>query len=65
MLEKAGMPNSGEPVPEANYQQFADWIVEGYELVAGKGSVDRKRLERMVLLNHHFYVTFCTKAVEE
>lgn len=51
MLEKAGMPNSGEPVEGANYKQFTEWIVEGYESVTGKGSVDKERLERMVLLN--------------
>ena len=44
MLEKAGMPNSGTPVPEANYKQFKEWIVEGYESVTGKNSVDQDRL---------------------
>jgi Ser/Thr protein kinase RdoA (MazF antagonist) len=44
MLEHAGMPISGTPVPEANSKEFQSWIVEGYESVAGKGWVDLKRL---------------------
>lgn len=30
MLENAGMPNSGEPVADANCKKFTEWIVEGY-----------------------------------
>lgn len=64
MLEKAGMPISGTPVPQANRKQFQEWIIEGYESVAGKGWVNLERLERMVLLKKLFYVKFCTQAVE-
>jgi Ser/Thr protein kinase RdoA (MazF antagonist) len=30
MLQNAGMPNEGKPVPEADYKVFSEWIVEGY-----------------------------------
>lgn len=30
MLQNAGMPNEGKPVPEADYKVFSKWIVEGY-----------------------------------
>jgi hypothetical protein len=30
MLEQAGMPVSGTPVPEANRKEFQSWIIEGY-----------------------------------
>jgi len=57
------MANSGEPVPQANYKQFMEWIVEGYESVTGKNSVDLNRLERMILIVRQFYVKFCAKAL--
>jgi len=65
MLEHAGMPVSGTPVPEANSKEFQSWIVEGYESVAGAGWVDLKRLERMIEMKRLFYVKFCTQAVKE
>lgn len=65
MLQNAGIPNEGKPVPEADYKVFSEWIVEGYESVTGKGSVDRERLERMVLLNKEFYILFAEKALQE
>jgi Ser/Thr protein kinase RdoA (MazF antagonist) len=62
MLAEAGSVVDGSPVPQANPQQFEAWMVEGYESVAGKGSVDRARLGRMVTLRKRFYQKFCTTA---
>ena len=44
MLENAGMPIAGTPVPQANRKQFQEWIIEGYESVSGKGAVNLERL---------------------
>ncbi len=57
------MPNNEEPVPVINCKYFIELIVEGYESVTDKGSAYRKRLHMIILMNHHFYVTFCKKAV--
>lgn len=62
MLAGAGSVVDGSLVPEANPVQFEDWMVGGYESVAGAGSVDRARLQRMIELRMHFYETFCRTA---
>ena len=48
MLKEAGMPISGNPVPEADPEVFTEMIVKGYESVAGEGKVNRPRLMRMI-----------------
>jgi Ser/Thr protein kinase RdoA (MazF antagonist) len=65
MLAEAGLPIAGTPVPDANPVQFEEWIIEGYESVAGRGSVDRERYSRMIGLRKTFYETFCRQAKEE
>lgn len=42
MLAEGGSLPAGEPVPQANPKQFAEWIIDGYNS-AGEGtlSVDR------------------------
>ena len=65
MLSEAGLPISCTPVPEANPQAFIEMIVSGYESVAGAGSVDRSRLDRMVQLRMQFYELFCRRATAE
>jgi Ser/Thr protein kinase RdoA (MazF antagonist) len=65
MLNEAGSLVDGSVVSEANPVQFEEWMVEGYESVAGVGSVDRARLTRMVNLRKHFYEKFCRTAVAQ
>lgn len=65
MLAEAGSVIDGSPVPEADPVSFEAWIVEGYESVAGVGSVDRARLARMVNLRKSFYERFCRQAQQE
>lgn len=65
MLAEAGSIIVGDPVAEANPQQFLDWFVTGYEAVAGAGSVDKGRLARMVRLRKAFYGRFATRAFRE
>jgi len=65
MLHEAGSVVDGSPVPEANPSQFEEWMVAGYESVAGSGAIDRPRLARMVNLRKFFYAKFCRQAVEE
>lgn len=48
MLKEAGMPISGDPVPQANQEFFETNLIAGYESVAGEGAIDRARLGRMV-----------------
>ena len=65
MLHGAGSVVDGSKVELANPKQFEDWLVEGYESISGKGSVDRLRLERMIILRKSFYERFCRKAKEQ
>lgn len=65
MLHEAGSLVDGSEVMEADPEQFEAWMVEGYESVAGEGSVDRARLSRMVDLRKQFYEKFCRMAVEQ
>ena len=66
MLEEAGLPVAGVPVPQAsNPAQFQHWLVVGYETVAGAGAVDYHRLRRMVELKRTFYERFCRRAIAE
>eukprot|EP01127_Copromyxa_protea_P011338 TRINITY_DN2844_c0_g1_i2.p1 TRINITY_DN2844_c0_g1~~TRINITY_DN2844_c0_g1_i2.p1 ORF type:complete len:322 (-),score=37.35 TRINITY_DN2844_c0_g1_i2:416-1381(-) len=65
MLAEAGSLVDGSPVPQADPATFEGWMVEGYESVAGAGSVDRARLTRMVNLRKSFYEKFCVKAQEQ
>ena len=65
MLKEAGMPISGNPVPEADPEVFTEMIVKGYESVAGEGKVNRPRLMRMIEMKRQFYRLFCTQAIEE
>jgi hypothetical protein len=62
MLAGAGSLIDGSKVEEADPVRFANWMVEGYESVAGSGSVDRARLGRMIELRKYFYETFCRTA---
>lgn len=65
MLAEAGSIVDGSPVVQANPAQFEEWMVAGYESVAGAGSVDRARLARMVNLRKHFYEKFCRTVKEQ
>lgn len=65
MLSEAGSVVDGSEVLQADPVAFETWIVEGYESIAGVGSVDRARLKRMVDLRKSFYERFCRKAQAE
>lgn len=65
MLKEAGMPISGDPVPQANQEFFETNLITGYESVAGEGSIDRARLARMVEIKKQFYRLFCSQAIAE
>lgn len=65
MLAEAGSIVDASPVVQANPAQFEEWMVAGYESVAGESSVDRARLARMVSLRKHFYEKFCRTAKEQ
>lgn len=65
MLDGAGSIIDGSKVPEADPVSFVNWMVKGYESVAGEGTVDRPRLQRMIELRMHFYETFCRTAMAE
>ncbi|KAJ4461167.1 putative sugar O-acetyltransferase [Paratrimastix pyriformis] len=58
----AGM---GPGVPQADTAAFTNTLLEGYEGVAGPGTVDRARLDRMLLLRKQFYARFCMRAQRE
>ena len=65
MLHEAGSLIDGSTVELANPAQFEEWMVEGYESIAGANTVNRARLARMVTLRKHFYEKFCRTAVEQ
>lgn len=65
MLKSLGMPVSGDPVPEANPNQYISWIMKGYESTAGEGSFDKQQLERMEINREEFYKLFCVRAQNE
>ena len=65
MLAGAGSLFEGSKVKEADPVRFANWMVEGYESVAGEGSVDRARLQRMIELRKYFYEIFCRTAIAQ
>jgi len=66
MLKEAGsLPVGAEVVKEANPEYFDQMIIEGYELINGKNSVNRERYNRMVQLRKKFYGLFCSRAVIE
>jgi len=65
MLHEGGSVVDGSPVPEAKPAEFEEWIIAGYESVAGIGSIDRPRLARMITLRKFFYEKFCNQAQEE
>lgn len=65
MLAEAGSLVDGSPVVQANPAQFEEWMVAGYESVAGADSVNRARLARMIALRKHFYEKFCRTAKEQ
>ena len=48
LLKEAGMPCSGDPVPQADPKAFEQALIKGYEKVAGEGTVNLNRLQRMV-----------------
>jgi Ser/Thr protein kinase RdoA (MazF antagonist) len=64
MLEGAGSPIDNAPVPQANVQQYTDWLLEGYESVTGH-KVDREMLQRMINIRREFYKRFCQRAIKE
>ena len=64
MLAAAGNFPTGDPLPDADPARFTDQIVDGYESVAGPGSVDRDLLQRMVDLRRDFYELFCRRSLE-
>eukprot|EP00760_Papus_ankaliazontas_P038722 PhM_4_TR9261/c0_g1_i1/m.75838 len=65
-LQKTGNPvEGGAAVPEADTEQYMRWFVEGYEFVAGEGSVDVDGLRRMVEVRRQLYIRFCTRAMAE
>jgi Ser/Thr protein kinase RdoA (MazF antagonist) len=65
MLSEVGLPVAGTPVPQANPKAFQELIISGYESIAGAGSVDKPRLQRMVDMKLQFYEKFCRRAQQE
>jgi Ser/Thr protein kinase RdoA (MazF antagonist) len=63
MLAGAGNPFTGGECPEANPNQFREWIVEGYEAEGHK--VDKQHLDRMILIRIELYRLFCSKGLAE
>lgn len=51
--------------PECDAERFLSYIIEGYESVAGAGSVDREQLQRMIGLRNYFVETFCREAIKQ
>eukprot|EP00029_Vermamoeba_vermiformis_P007550 TRINITY_DN32_c0_g1_i2.p1 TRINITY_DN32_c0_g1~~TRINITY_DN32_c0_g1_i2.p1 ORF type:complete len:318 (-),score=28.62 TRINITY_DN32_c0_g1_i2:7-960(-) len=64
MLHGAGSPIDNSPVPQANVEEYTNWLLEGYEGVVGH-KVDRAMLERMIEIRRQFYRRFCQRAVKE
>jgi len=64
MLHGAGSPADFKPVPQANVEQYTNWIIEGYES-SGELKIDRDRLQRMLLIRRELYRRFCSRALKE
>jgi Ser/Thr protein kinase RdoA (MazF antagonist) len=65
MVAIGGSPIDYQPV-DTNEAQYTKWIVEGYESATDQPvTIDREKLERMVVLRGAFYRTFCMRAVAE
>jgi Ser/Thr protein kinase RdoA (MazF antagonist) len=64
-LEGTGSPMDMMPVPEANSEQFTNWLLEGYESISESGPVDRDALARMIKIRRELYWRFCSKALAE
>lgn len=65
LIDHAGKPLGGEPVPEVNSKKYIDAVVEAYEAVCGPNSIDRARLDRMLDLRADFYAAFTRQAYAE
>lgn len=65
MLCEGGSLPARAPVPAAQPARMTEWMVSGYERVAGPGAVCRPRLARMVALRKLFYRRFCSRALAE
>ena len=63
MFEEGGMIVTGDHVGWVTRQGFQKVLIEGYEKEGGK--VDLQRLERMLLMKKHFYVSFVLRGLEE
>lgn len=63
-LQGAGSPITHEPCPEANEEQYTNWMVQGYE-EATQTKVDREALARCVQIRRYLYKIFCTRALDE
>lgn len=65
-VSKGGNPVDKSPVPQADVNQFTDWLVSGYEEEnGGKSKVDREELQRMIGLRRQLYKRFCSRAISE
>jgi hypothetical protein len=61
-----GLPPAGsKPDPPINPLAALEWMVEGYESVAGPGTVDQGRLQRMLALRREFYRRFAATALSQ
>ncbi|ORY05370.1 hypothetical protein K493DRAFT_376296 [Basidiobolus meristosporus CBS 931.73] len=63
-LELAGSPIDHSAVPQANSEQYTNWLLEGYEATGGN-TVDREALRRMVAIRRELYRLFCKRALLE
>lgn len=63
-LQGAGSPLTMLPVPEANEEQYTNWIVKGYE-EATQTTVDRDALARYLKIRRSLYAIFCPRALLE
>lgn len=68
MFAEGGMMGTHEPVPQVAPPvpgRFVEWLIAGYEAVAGSGAVDRPRFWRMLSLRRSFYGRFTARAMAE
>jgi len=65
MMAGAGSPVDRSPVPQANPEQYTEWLVEGYESGDHGVKVDRAELARMVGIRRQLYHRFCHRALSE
>eukprot|EP00768_Dysnectes_brevis_P002948 gnl/Dysnectes_brevis/2142_a2492_1779.p1 GENE.gnl/Dysnectes_brevis/2142_a2492_1779~~gnl/Dysnectes_brevis/2142_a2492_1779.p1 ORF type:complete len:532 (-),score=96.54 gnl/Dysnectes_brevis/2142_a2492_1779:74-1669(-) len=66
MMGRSGLPGAGTPVPGGvDARPLMLSIIEGYESIAGPGSIDEVEFEEMTAMRSRFYERFCRRGVAE